>query len=121
MVQFDNLAEAVECASARCANWTDSTEADKKYSVSDMTGMAEAADDEDPLDEDSFYAVSPAGAIGISNDGENIAWLFIATAAPDEVLPARLPAAPQTNFCTQCGTPVVPGARFCGNCGVQVG
>ena len=30
-------------------------------------------------------------------------------------------AAPQGNFCNQCGNPVPAGSRFCGRCGSQLG
>ncbi len=117
------MEEAVEYAATLCARWTDATSADTKYNANSMAGMAEIEDSEHPLDEDEgdFFAVSPAGAIGISDDGEDINWLFISANAPNEDFPAQFTAAPQAKFCSKCGTPVVPGARFCAKCGGQVG
>ncbi len=117
MEKFSTLEEAVELASTRCVSWTDATSADNRYSADDMTGIAEAADSEDPLDEDGFYVVSPAGAIGISGDGDDINWIFISDNAPGEDLPAQTP---QINFCPKCGQPVDPGSHFCSKCGGQL-
>ena len=125
MKKFGTMEEAVEYAATLCASWTDATSADTKYDADSMAGMAEIEDSENPLDEEDggFFAVSPAGAIGISDDGEDINWLFIADNAPNEDLPAQFaaaPAAPQAKFCAKCGAPVVPGARFCTKCGAQL-
>ncbi len=119
MEKFSSMEEAVEFAATLCNSWTDAFSADNRYNADDMAGMAEINDDEHPLDEDDdgFYAVSPAGAIGISDDGEGINWLFISGHAPNEDLPAQFTAAIQARFCFKCGAPVVPGARFCEQCG----
>ncbi len=121
MEKFGTMEEAVEFAAARCNSWADVISADTRYNVNDMMGIAGIEDDENPLDEEGFFAVSPAGAIGISDDGTDINWLFISGNAPNEDLPARFESAPRMNFCPKCGAPVVPGARFCGKCGEQLG
>ncbi len=118
--RFFTFSRAVKSASARCANWRDIAAAGSLYSISYMTGMAQAADSEDPLDEDGFYAVSPAGAIGISSDGEEITWLYISASAPNEELPTQYQTAPRMNFCPGCGLPTIPGAHFCSKCGGRV-
>jgi hypothetical protein len=82
--------------------------------------LAETSDSEDPIDEDSFYVVSPAGAIGLCNDGEDIDWLFLSDAAPNEDLPLTYQAEPQIKFCSKCGSGAVLGARFCGQCGTAL-
>ena len=69
---------------------------------------------------DSFYVVSPAGAIGLCNDGEDIDWLFLSDGAPNEDLPLTYQAEPQIKFCSKCGSRAVLGARFCGQCGTAL-
>ncbi|NCC74365.1 MAG: zinc ribbon domain-containing protein, partial [Sphingobacteriia bacterium] len=54
------------------------------------------------------------------NDGEDIDWLFLSDAAPNEDLPLTYQAEPQIKFCPNCGAPVIPGARFCGKCGTAL-
>ena len=49
--------------------------------------------------------VSPAGAIGLCEDGEDIDWLFLSNNAPNEDLPLTYQAAPQIRFCSKCGAP----------------
>jgi len=69
-------------------------------------------------DEDSFYIVSPGGAIGFCEE-EDIDWLFIPLDINEE-LPLSLEPETQINFCAQCGSPVMPGTRFCGACGAKL-
>ncbi len=125
MKKFGTMEEAVEYAATCCVSWTDATSADNRYNADEMAGLAEIEDSENPLDEDedegSFFAVSPTGAIGISDDGGDINWLFISDNAPNEDFPSQFTAAPQAKFCSKCGTPVVPGTRFCAKCGEQLG
>ncbi len=119
MERFDTMLEAAELAATLCGSWSFDTSNDR-YDVKGLLVLAETSDSEDPIDEDSFYVVSPAGAIGLCNDGEDIDWLFQSDAAPNEDLPLTYQAEPQINFCSKCGSGVVPGARFCGQCGTAL-
>ena len=119
MEQFNTLLEAAECAVTRCKSFRFATSNDS-YEVKDLLVLAETSDNEDPIDEDSFYVVSPAGAIGLCEDGEDIDWLFLTGSSTDEDLPATLQTASQIKFCSKCGNGVILGARFCGACGVKL-
>lgn len=116
MERFNTLLEAAEFSATRCTCWSFATSNDR-YDVNGLLALAETSDSEDPIDEDSFYVVSPAGAIGLCNDGEDIDWLFLPDNEANEDLPLTYQAAPQIRFCSKCGAPVVPAARFCGKCG----
>lgn len=116
MEKFNTLLEAAEFAATRCGSWS-FADSDERYDTNGLLQLAETSDSEDPIDEDGFCVVSPAGAIGISYDGEDIDWLFLSDAATNENLPLTYEAAPQIKFCPKCGDPIVPGARFCGKCG----
>lgn len=116
MERFNTMQEAAELAVTRCTHWSFVTSKDR-YNLNGLLSLAEMSDSEDPIDEDSFYVVSPTGAIGLCNDGEDIDWLFLSDAAPDEDLPLTYTAAPQIKFCPHCGAPAVSGARFCEKCG----
>jgi hypothetical protein len=116
MKQFTTLLEAAELAATRCKGWKFAT-SDERFDTKDLLILAETSDNEDPIDEDNFYVVSPSGAIGLCIDGEDIEWLFLTEAAPNEDLPLTYQAAPQARFCSECGAPVVPNALFCGKCG----
>lgn len=122
MERFDTLLEAAEFSATRCTSctsWSFATSNDR-YDVKGLLVLAETSDSEDPIDEDSFYVVSPAGAIGLCNDGEDIDWLFLSYAAPNEDLPLTYQAEPQIKFCSKCGFGAVLGARFCGQCGTAL-
>ena len=119
MERFNTLLEAAEFSATRCTSWRFATSSDR-YDVSSLLALAETSDSEDPIDEDSFYVVSPAGAIGLCNDGEDIDWLFLSDNAPNEELPLTYTSAPQIKFCPKCGAPVIPGARFCEKCGEKL-
>ena len=119
MKKFNTLLEAVEFAVTRCNSWSFATSNDK-YDVKGLLVLAETSDSENPMDEDSFYVVSPAGAIGLCEDGEDIYWLFLSDAAPNEDLPLTYQAEPQIKFCSKCGSGAVLGARFCGQCGTAL-
>ncbi len=86
MKQFTTLLEAAEFAATRCKSWSFAT-AEDRYDVNGLLVLAETSDSENPIDEDSFYVVSPAGAIGLCEDGEDFDWLFVADSALDEDLP----------------------------------
>ena len=116
MKQFTTLLEAAEFAATRCKSWSFAT-ADDRYDVKGLLVLAETSDSENPIDEDSFYVVSPAGAIGLCEDGEDIDWLFLSDAVTNEDLPLTYQAVTQIKFCSKCGASVVSGARFCGGCG----
>ncbi len=119
MERFNTLLEAAEFAATRCKSWNFAT-ADDRYDVKDLLVLAETSDSENPIDEDSFYVVSPSGAIGFCDDGEEIEWLFLSDAAPNEDLPLMYQTAAQVKFCPKCGSGVVSGARFCGACGAKL-
>ena len=116
MDKFNTLLEAAQLAATRCGSWSFAT-SDDRYDVKGLLVLAETSDSENPIDEDSFYVVSPFGAIGLCEDGEDIDWLFLSDTASNEALPLTYQAAPQIKFCSKCGASVVPGARFCGKCG----
>ena len=113
MERFDTLLEAAEFSATRCTSWSFAISNDR-YDVKGLLVLAETSDSEDPIDEDSFYVVSPAGAIGLCEDGEDIDWLFLTDSSED--LPATYQVDPQINFCPKCGASVNAGARFCGKC-----
>lgn len=119
MERFDTMLEAAELAATLCGSWSFATSNDR-YDVKGLLVLAETSDNENPIDEDSFYVVSPAGAIGLCEDGEDIDWLFLSDNAPNEDLTATLQTAPQMKFCSKCGNGVIPGARFCGKCGIAL-
>jgi hypothetical protein len=119
MERFDALLPAAEFAATRCKRWKFAN-SDETYDVDGLLVLADTADSEDPIDEDCFYVVSPGGAIGLCNYGEDIDWLFLPDSGIDEDLPAAYQSKPQVNFCPKCGKSVVPGARFCGQCGAAL-
>ena len=86
MKRFDSLLEAAEFAATLCKSWSFAI-ADERYDTKHLLALAETSDSENPIDEDSFYVVSPAGAIGLCEDGEDIDWLFLSDAALNEDLP----------------------------------
>ena len=59
MERFDSLLEAAEFAAARCKSWSFAT-ADERYDEQGLLVLAETSDSENPIDEDSFYVVSPS-------------------------------------------------------------
>ncbi|NLI54377.1 MAG: zinc ribbon domain-containing protein [Clostridiales bacterium] len=119
MERFDTMLEAAELAATLCGSWSFATSNDR-YDVKGLLVLAETSDNENPIDEDSFYAVSPAGAIGLCEDGEDIDWLFLSDNAPNEDLPLTYGSVPQMKFCPKCGLPVVSGSQFCGKCGCEL-
>ena len=119
MERFDTMLEAAEFAATLCKSWSFATSNDR-YDVKGLLVLAETSDSENPTDEDSFYVVSPAGSIGLCEDGEDIYWLFLSDAVTNEDLPLTYQAVPQIKYCSKCGASVVPGARFCGKCGKRL-
>jgi hypothetical protein len=119
MKQFESLLEAAEYAATIAGGWC-FTYSNDTYTKSTLLPLAETADNENPVDEDSFYVVSPGGAIGFCEDGEDIDWQFLPSPDTGETLPDTYAAAPQINFCPKCGNAVTPGARFCGACGARL-
>jgi len=116
MEKFNTMLAAAKLATTRARGWSFAMSKDR-YDATGLLALAEMSDSEDPIDEDSFYVVSLTGAIGLCNDGEDIDWLFLSDAAPDEDLPLTYTAAPQIKFCPHCGAPAVSGGRFCEKCG----
>ena len=116
MDKFITMLEAAEFAATLCGSWSFATSNDR-YDVKGLLVLAETSDSENPVDEDSFYVVSPNGAIGFCEDGEEIDWLFLSDAALNEDLPSTYQAVSQIKFCPKCGSGVVPGAHFCSKCG----
>lgn len=111
MKKFFTLLEAAEYAATLCKSWSFAT-ADERYDAKELLILAETHDSENLADEDCFYVVSPAGAIGFCDDSGDIDWLFISDAAPNEELPLRYQAEPQINFCPECGAPRRSGRTF---------
>ena len=116
MERFDTMLEAAEFAATLRKSWSFAT-SDDRYDVKGLLVLAETSDSENPIDEDSFYMVSPTGAIGLCEDGEDIDWLFLTGSSEDEDLPATYQDGPQINFCPKSASGVVSGACFCGKCG----
>ena len=117
--KYQTLSEATEIATTRCNGWRFATSESEYYDSAELKGVAEIHDGEAGLDEDSFYLVSPGGAIGFSQDGETIEWLFLPLESSEE-LPLSLAPKAAVNFCPKCGEPAVPGALFCGACGAKL-
>lgn len=116
--RYASLSEAARVASTRCDSWCFAI-SDESYNIEGLQGTAQIHDEENPTDEDSFYMVSPAGAIGFSENGETIEWLFLPL-NHTENLPLKINAEKQANFCAKCGSRIVSGARFCGTCGIRL-
>lgn len=116
--RYITLSDAAKTAVSRCERWCFAT-SDEQYDSVGLLRIAQVHDQETCTDEDSFYIVSPGGAIGFSEDEESIEWLFIPLNCT-EYLALSFETAPAINFCGECGKPVSPGARFCGACGTKL-
>jgi ribosomal protein L40E len=116
--RYTTLSEAAETAATRCDRWRFET-SDELYDRVSLQSIAQIHDEEACVDEDSFYVVSPRGAIGFSEDGEGIDWLFLPLNCTEE-LPLSLEQETAINFCAKCGGRVTPGAYFCGACGTKL-
>ena len=119
MNKFASLSEAAEYAVTRCNGWRFAY-SEEAYNHGSLLGIAEIHDEENPADDDSFYLVSPSGAIGFSEDGESIDWLFLSLNNLDEDLPDSAAMHGAANFCPQCGSPLTPQGRFCESCGARI-
>ncbi|NLO48029.1 MAG: zinc-ribbon domain-containing protein [Clostridiales bacterium] len=119
MKQFDCLYEAAKSAATLSARWRFAT-SDEQYDTVSLLSIAETSDAENPTDEDSYYVVSPGGAIGFCENGEEIDWLFLPDSGTAEPLPGTVEAAPQIKYCPKCGSGIIPGAHFCGKCGARL-
>lgn len=75
--RYQTLSEAAKVAVTRCSRWHFATAKDDLYDPDSLVGIAGVHDDEVGVDEDSYYIVSPQGAIGFCQDGDSIEWLFL--------------------------------------------
>lgn len=116
--KYSTLSDAAKIAVTRCGQWRFAT-SDEFYDSANLQSIAQIHDAESCTDEDSFYIVSPEGAIGFSEDGENIDWLFISLNITED-LPLSFSTKPEGKFCRKCGKPVKLGAHFCGSCGAKL-
>lgn len=116
--RYTTLTEAAEVATTRCDAWRFSYSVEQ-FDRASLLSLAQIHDEENPADEDSFYLVSPKGAIGFSEDGETIDWLFLSLEHTENLLQS-VETGPSVNFCGKCGQPAMPGARFCGECGAKL-
>ncbi len=83
MEQFSTLVEAAQLAATRCNFWKFAT-SDEQFDMPALLTLAETSDAENPSDEDSFYVVSPTGAIGLIEDSGDVDWLFIAASIQEK-------------------------------------
>lgn len=77
--RYPTLSEAAEVAVTLCHSWQ-FTASGELYDKDSLLDIAQIFHDEEIwLDGNSFYLVSPGGAIGFSEDREreNIEWLFL--------------------------------------------
>ena len=140
------MTDAAGFAAQKCSQWRFKNEAQHVY-VKDAFLFACARQDEAyPLDAgnaESYYLVSPEGAIGLTeDDGKRIDWLFlpvgvVAVSLPESLsrepkveIPLQPPVAPEPpapfgkpkqQTCPKCGKPVTAGSKFCMSCGARLG
>lgn len=139
------MVSAVKIAAAVCQQWKFQDEADNIIDVSLLeysAGEQDGGGMVDHADPESYYIVSPDGAIGLTeNDGESIEWLFLPLNRSVASLPKKLkkgepwpekniaPAqqsvpisapAMTENVCPKCGKAFNPGSKFCMGCGAQL-
>lgn len=116
--RYNTLTGASKVALTRCERWGFYI-GEETYDSKSLLSLAEIHDAEMPADEDSFYMVSPGGAIGFAPEGDAIDWLFIPMDSTEE-LPETVDRIVPAKFCSKCGTPTEPGALFCGSCGEKL-
>ena len=116
--QHKTLSEAAKTAVSLADKWSFQG-LEEFYDQRSLQGVAEIHDEEAGVDEDSFYVVSPEGAIGLCEDEETVDWLFIPVDSTEE-LPSLFNQKKSANFCATCGNPVGQGAKFCGACGAKL-
>ena len=115
LMLYPNLVDAVTYATTLCERWefyNDRSFYDPLY----LMDLAKANDQEFILDEDGSYVVSEEGAIGQSDDGEEIQWLVIPVTLQG-TLPNTIHEPEVKRFCTHCGAVVLSPGKFCGQCG----
>lgn len=118
MKQFNSMLEAAEFAATFTDGWRFAYSEDT-YTKANLLTLAQTSDEENPIDEDNFYVVSPSGDIGLCEDGEDIDWLFLVNPDRGQILPSAF-TTQQINFCPKCGNGMVPGAQFCDECGAEM-
>ena len=120
MNTFSTLSEAVQFAMTLSSGWNFAY-SDETYDHNTLFNIAQIHDEENPVDEDSFYLVSPSGAIGFTkNNGDSIDWLFLSQNDTGEMLPSSFTVQSKVNFCPKCGKPVESDVHFCGGCGEKL-
>jgi hypothetical protein len=119
MERFGTLLEAAEFAATLCRNWS-FADSDERFDVKGLLILAETCDSEDHIDEDSFYVVSPAGAIGHACTARVLTGCLYPIMSRMRIYPEYREDLQAIRFCPNCGSPTVPGARFCGNCGEKL-
>lgn len=63
--RYTTLSEAAEIAAIRCDRWRFAM-SDELYDRTSLQGIAKIHDEEAGVDEESFYVVSPGGAMSLS-------------------------------------------------------
>ena len=121
MDKFKTLLEAAKHAATLSDNWQFAFTKDEKYDAESLIGISEVSDEENPLEEDGFYVVSPGGAIGECADGSEIEWLFLPEDVDHGSLPSSYTPKGEPKLCPKCKTPIQIGSRFCGKCGERLG
>lgn len=134
------MAKAAKLASAVCQQWKFQDEVGNVIDASLLeysAGEQDNAGTVDPDDPESYYIVSPDGAIGLTeNDGENVEWLFLPLHRTVASLPKKLkrgepwpeaitlptpqpaPTAPQPAASQPFASPTA--GSICPNCGKPV-
>lgn|GEM_PF-4888557 len=114
MKQFTTLLEAAEFAVILCGSWSFATSNDR-YDVEGLLVLAQTSDSENSIGEDGFYVVSHAGAIGLCEGGEDVDWLFLSDASPNEDLPARYQVDLKSISARNAALPPFPALVFVAN------
>ncbi len=120
------MSQAALIAEQYCSAWRQNDGAGETL---DAAAIEYAAIEQDATiqidrnDSESFYMISPEGAIGLTKDGgETVDWLFV----PADELPKEEPVQPAEPVqqagavCRFCGKSINPGTKFCRACGKPV-